>query len=155
MIPANEFTAMIFKRVNRDDLGEFSMDSRMLGVLMELDGRKSLFEIAHKRGLEVETIRTIISQLMNLKLVTPVDNSAVVIDDDFLNFLQVQLSQTVGPIAEILVEDAIFDLGHTMSDFPANKVAELVDLLSREIQREDKAIAFKQMAINKIRQKGY
>ena len=127
-MPAGGFTTTIFKRVNRDDLGEFSMDSRMLGILMELDGQKSLPEIARKRGLDIETLHTVVTQLLNLRLITPVRTSVAALDDDFLNFLRVELSQAVGPIAEILIEDAIYDLGHRMSEFPASQVAELVDL---------------------------
>jgi hypothetical protein len=154
-MPAGEFATTIFKRVNRDDLGEFSMDSRMLGILMELDGRKSLPEIASRRGLDIETLQTVVTQLLNLKLITPVREAVAALDGDFLNFLRVELSHAVGPIAEILIEDAIYDLGHSISEFPTSQVAELVDLLSREIQREDKTIAFKQKVIKKIREKGY
>lgn len=154
-MPAREFATTIFKRVNRDDLGEFSMDSRMLGILMELDGQKSLPEIASKRGLDIETLLTVVTQLLNLKLITPVRAAVAALDGDFLNFLRVELSQAVGPIAEILIEDAIYDLGHSISEFPTSQVAELVELLSREIQREDKTIVFKQKVIKKIREKGY
>jgi hypothetical protein len=69
--------------------------------------------------------------------------------------LKTQLSQAIGPIAEILLEDAVYDLGHDLDRFPASQVAELVDYLAREIQRQDKAIAFKQNILLKIREKGY
>jgi hypothetical protein len=88
-------------------------------------------------------------------LITPVREAVAALDGDFLNFLRIELSHAVGPIAEILIEDAIYDLGHSISEFPTSQVAELVDLLSREIQREDKTIAFKQKVIKKIREKGY
>jgi hypothetical protein len=155
MISSDELLNMVFRRTPRNDTGEFSMDSRMLTLLMEIDGKTSLGEIARKRGLQLNNLQNALSRLLQLKLITPVQPAVSSLDQDFLNFLRLQLSQAVGPIAEILIEDAISDLGHSLSNFPANQVAELVDLLSREIQREDKAMIFKQNIVSKIRQKGY
>lgn len=146
---------MVFQRVTRNDSGEFSMDSRMLTLLMEIDGKRSLGEIALKKRLQIKELKATLSRLLQLKLIMPVQPAVSTIDQDFLNFLRLQLSQAVGPIAEILIEDAIADLGHNLSSFPTNQVAELVDLLSKEIQREDKAMIFKQNIVSKIRQKGY
>jgi len=39
--------------------------------------------------------------------------------------------------------------------FPTRKAPELVESLSREIQREDKKTAFKQSMVRKIKEKGY
>lgn len=155
MISSDELANMVFQRVTRNDSGEFSMDSRMLTLLMEIDGKRSLGEIALKKRLQIKDLKTTLSRLLQLKLIMPVQPALSTIDQDFLNFLRLQLSQAVGPIAEILIEDAIADLGHNLSNFPTNQVAELVDLLSKEIQREDKAMIFKQNIVSKIRQKGY
>lgn len=155
MISSDELANMVFQRVTRNDHGEFSMDSRMLTLLMEIDGKRSLGEIALKRRLQIKELKSTLSRLLQLKLIMPVQPAVSTIDQDFLNFLRLQLSQAVGPIAEILIEDAIADLGHNLSSFPTNQVAELVDLLSKEIQREDKAMTFKQNIVSKIRQKGY
>jgi hypothetical protein len=155
MISSDELANMVFQRVTRNDSGEFSMDSRMLTLLMEIDGKRSLGEIALKKRLQIKELKATLSRLLQLKLIMPVQPAVSTIDQDFLNFLRLQLSQAVGPIAEILIEDAIADLGHNLSSFPTNQVAELVDLLSKEIQREDKAMIFKQNIVSKIRQKGY
>jgi hypothetical protein len=39
--------------------------------------------------------------------------------------------------------------------FPTRRAPELVESLSREIQREDKRAAFKQTMVRKIKEKGY
>ena len=66
-----------------------------------------------------------------------------------------QLSLAVGPIAEIIIEEEMADLGYDPLKFPSKRAAELVDLVSREIQREDKKNLFKQNMIKKIKEKGY
>jgi hypothetical protein len=154
-MPGGDLAAMVYRRLQRDDLGEFAMDSRMLTVLMDLDGQRSLGQIAQSRGISVQALKPVVERLLNLRLIAPVEAVATTLDADFITFLRTQLSQAVGPIAEILFEDAAYDLGHQMDRFPANQVAELVDYLAREIQRQDKAIAFKQNILLKIREKGY
>jgi hypothetical protein len=146
---------LVYRRLQRDDLGEFAMDSHMLTVLMDLDGRRSMAEIARSRGISAQALQAIVARLLDLRLIAPVEAAAAHLDADFIVFLKSQMSQAVGPIAEILLEDAVYDLGHQMDQFPANQVAELVDYLAREIQRQDKAIAFKQNVLLKIREKGY
>jgi hypothetical protein len=155
MISTGKLLKLVFKRVNRKDFGEFSMDSHMLGLLMEIDGKKSLSQIAQSRGWKLGDIQNAIVRLLELKLIAPVQATVVTVDDDFLDYLRLQLSHAVGPIAEILIEDAIADLGHSRDRFPTNQVAELVDLLAKEIQRDDRAMQFKKNIIEKIRQKGY
>lgn len=154
MSPA-DVSAMIFKRIDRNNLGEFSIDSQMLSVLMDLDGKKNLGTIANQKGMTIQAIRTVVSKLLKLRLIMPVESLKNVVDTDFLNHLHAQLSQAVGPIAELLIDETISDLGHSPANFPANRAAELVELLAREIQREEKAIAFKQNILQKIRIKGY
>ncbi|MDJ0780402.1 MAG: hypothetical protein QNJ22_00445 [Desulfosarcinaceae bacterium] len=154
-VPGGDLSAMVYRRLQRDDLGEFAMDSRMLTVLMDLDGKRSLAEIAQLRGFSTQVLHATVGRLLELSLIAPVEVATTKLDADFIGFLRMQMSQAVGPIAEILLEDAVYDLGHELDQFPANQVAELVDYLAREIQRQDKAIAFKQNILLKIREKGY
>jgi hypothetical protein len=153
--PSGDFVSQVYQRLQRDDLGEFAMDSRMLTVLMDLDGERSVGQIAQSRGISVQALQAVVARLLTLKLIAPVQTAAIYLDADFVAFLGIEMSSAVGPIAEIIIEDAAYDLGHDLHQFPANQVAELVDYLAREIRRPDKAIAFKQNVLLKIREKGY
>jgi hypothetical protein len=46
-------------------------------------------------------------------------------------------------------------MGYSAVRFPSSSAAELVDLLSREIKREDKKTEFKTRLVRKIKEKGY
>jgi len=154
-VSSGDISAMVFGRLIRDDLGEFSLDGHMLQVLMELDGRKSLATIAKKMGLNMVAMRGTILKLLQLKLIEPLEDAVSVVDKDFLDFLNAQLALSIGPIAEVIIEDTVDDLGHSLSKFPSHRAAELVDLLSREIQRDEKRGIFKKNMVNKIREKEY
>ncbi len=71
-------------------------------------------------------------------------------NNGFFDYLRHQLSTAVGPIAAILIEDGVNDIGHTLSRFPRKHAAELVELLSRDIQREEKRNLFKKNLLKYI-----
>jgi hypothetical protein len=154
-VSSGEISFMVFRRVTRDDAVEFSLDGHMLSVLMELDGRKSVAMVAKKAGLSMGIIRRVVSRLSDLKLIEPVDEAISRLDEDFFHYLRSQLAIAIGPIAEVIIEDVVSDLGHSLSQFPSYRAAELIDLISREIKREEKRITFKQNMLSKIREKGY
>ncbi len=154
-VTSGDLSALVFKRVPTQNLGEFSLDGRMLSVLMEVDGRQSMGAIAQKLGMNLAAIRSVAAGLLELRLIEAGDDALAVLDDDFLEFLKSRLALAVGPIAEVLIEDAAGDLGYTPERFPTHRAAELVDLLARQIRREDKMTEFKQEMVSMIREKGY
>lgn len=155
-VTTGDLSALVFKRVPAQNIGEFSLDGRMLSVLMEMDGRQTVATIAQKLGINMGAIRPVISTLLDLKLIEAGEDALSVVDSEFLEELKRELSLAVGPIAEVLIEDAAADLGgYTPERFPSHRAAELVDLLARQIRREDKMTTFKQNMVRTIREKGY
>lgn len=154
-ISSGDISAMVFRRVVREDTAEYSFDAQMLTLFMELDGKKSLAVISKKTGLKMSALREATSKLLKIKLIETVAEAISVVDADFMDTLKRELSLAIGPLASILIEDAVNDLGQNLNRFPTRRAAELVESLSREIQREDKRAAFKQNMVRKMREKGY
>ncbi|MBW1847185.1 MAG: hypothetical protein JRJ27_08610 [Deltaproteobacteria bacterium] len=100
-------------------------------------------------------MREVVSKLLRLELIEPIEDVVSEVDELFFSYLKEQLSLAVGPIAEIIIEEEITDLGYDPLKFPSKRAAELVDLVSREIQREEKKTLFKQNMIKEIKEKGY
>lgn len=151
---SGDISAMVFRHTVRDYGKDFSIDSRLLKVFLELDGKRNVGMIAQKLGVEPGKLKAIIAKLMDLNLIELDISEKSILGKDFFDFLQKQLSLALGPIADVLIEDEVADLGHDMSNFPRSKAAELVDLLAKEIRREDKKAAFKLNMVNKIKEKG-
>jgi predicted transcriptional regulator len=152
---SSDISAMVFKRVVREDIKKIPLDHQTLNVFMELDGKVSLKTVAQKAGLNMGTVRQVIARLIQNGLVEKVDPKVILLDKDFFDYLVAHLSVAVGPIAEVLIEDEVEKLGHKLSRFPGHRVAELVDNLAREIRREEKKTAFLNMMAAKIKQKKY
>jgi len=154
-ISSGDISAMVFRRVAREDMAEYSFDAQMLTLFMELDGKKSLTVISKKTGIEMISLREAVNKLLKIKLIEPVGEAISVVDEDFMDTLKRELSLAIGPLAQILIEDAVNDLGQSLNRFPTRRAAALVESLSREIQREDKKATFKQNMVRKIQEKGY
>ena len=92
----------------------------------------------------------IFTKFNHLDLIRKTDKLTPVLDKDFFDFLKIQLSMAMGPIAEVLIEDEIQKFGSITTKMNWYRVAELVDLLSRQIHTEEKKIAFQQAMVNKI-----
>jgi hypothetical protein len=152
---AGDISTLVFRRVVRQDAGEISFDPQMLATFMELDGKKSLTDVAKSTGQKMSSVREAIGKLIQLKLIEPVTSAVSILDSEFIGYLRKALSLAIGPLAEIVIEDAASDLGHDLSRFPSQRAAELVELTGREIKREDKRVAFMQNMVSMIKEKGY
>jgi len=152
---SGNISSMVFKQVVTGGMGEITLDSGLLNVFMELDGKKNLGMVAQKTGLNMGEIRNAISKLLKMKLVESSTENILMVDGEFFNFLNAQLSLAVGPIAEVLIEDEIVNMGHGISKFPATRAAELVEIISMTIEREEKRSVFKVSMVNKLKDKGY
>lgn len=153
-ISQEKIALKVFKRVAINDIGEYSLDDMMLSVLMELDDEKDISTIAQNTNLSIHDTHEAVLRLLELKVVESEDDKQGVLDRNFFDFLTAQLALAIGPIAQFIIEDTIADLGHTVASFPGSQAAELVDLLSREIQRDEKKGHFKKNMIHKISQIG-
>jgi hypothetical protein len=152
---SGNISSMVFKQVVTGGTSDITLDSSLLNVFLELDGKKNLGIIAQKTGLSMGDIRDVISRLLHLNLVEPAAENILMADDEFFNFLNTQFSLAVGPVAEVLIEDEIANMDHGISNFPAFKAAELVEMLAMSIKREEKKSAFKLSMVNKLKEKGY
>ncbi len=152
---SSELSAMVFKRVVRQDIGEFPLDHQMLSVFMELDGKAPLGAVARKTGLNMSSMREIIAKLMQNGLVEQEEQKITTLDREFFEFLMAQLSLAVGPIAQVLIEDEVENLGYELSRFPGHRVTELIERLAQEIRREEKKDVFLKLMAAKIREKNY
>ena len=150
-----DISRLVFRQVLKNDAGDISIDGQLLGIFLELDGKKQLGAIARKAGLQLAEMRGVVSKLLDLGIIELADWQGAFLDQDFLEFLSRQLAEAVGPIADVLVEDHISDAGLRYSQVPVSQAAVLVDALAREIQRKEKVEVFKINMVNKMREKGY
>ena len=146
---------IVFRQVVKENREDVSLDHQLLRVFLAFDGKKTLNTVAQESSINMGAIGKLISKLLKLELIEPVHKEQRSLDHEFIEYLTSQLSLAVGPIAQVLLEDEATEMGFVLSKFPCSQAAEIVDLLARQIQREEKKANFERNMINKIREKGY
>ena len=141
----------VFKLVVRNEPGEATLGKKMLRVITELDGKRNVGTIARNIGMELGEVKEkIISRLLKQNIMAPVDEPILSLKGDFFVYLTDQLSMAAGPMAEVLIEDAVASLGYDRSSFPKHHIQDLNELLARKIFREEKRAIFKLNLFKKI-----
>jgi hypothetical protein len=154
-LPYGGVATMVFKPVIRGEFGKLTIGGQMLSVLMALDGEKTLGQVSQKVGINSAEIRQTIINLINMRLVESIERAVSIVDQEFMDFLIFSMSMAIGPLGEIIVEEGLEEMGFNKNNFPSQKAADLVSLLSQEIQREKNCSEFKQAMLGKINAKGY
>ena len=152
---SDDISTLVLKRLESSSLKKFSLDGRMLNVLLSLEGRRTLGEISEDLSLDMPTLREVIARLIQLELVAPIDTDPRMLDDEFMAYLTEQFTQAVGPIAPVLIDDILDSMGLHRSTIPSQRAAELIDMMAQESQHEEKRTTFIQSMIRKIVEKGY
>jgi hypothetical protein len=156
-LTSSDIAALVFKPLINRNIGPVSLDGRMVTVLMALDGQKTLSQVAQATNIDMGELRQIMERLLKMQMATVVNRAVKVkaADGEFIEFLISRMSVAIGPLGELVVKEELEEMGFNKENFPAARSAELINNLSREIQREDKRMEFKQAMLKKIKEKGY
>ena len=134
--------SMVFRPAILENTGAFSLNGRMLAIFIEFDGSRTVAEIAKRSNVELAAITKVVRRLSELGLIEPVTDVAQTLAPAIVDHVTRQLAIAVGPLAVVLVEDEIQDLGYLPENFPVVRLRELIDRLSGNIRKEDKKKAF-------------
>ena len=126
----------------------------MLQLLMTLDGKKTLAEISSRLGCNLAELKTTVALLLDSGLIQIAGGSEPLLSKDFFKFVTEKLARIVGPIAGLMVEDAIYDLGGKGRKIPESKGIELIDIFSRQISDDEQRAAFIQAMMKKLKAGG-
>ena len=147
---SGDITSLVFKGAVKRDSGEISLNSNMLQVLMELDGKKDIASVARTLKMNMVSLREVLIGLHDLLLIEVVEDAVPTLNMEFYDFLKTQLSRAMGPLAEFLLNDEIQEFGGEPTKIPLHRAAELVDVLARQIPRQEKGVVFQQIMVKKL-----
>ena len=134
--------SMIFRPASLENAGAFSLNGQMLAIFVEFDGSRTVSEIARRLNVDLAAIIKVVRKLSELGLIEPVTDVAQTLAPAVIDHVTQQLALAVGPLAVVIVEDEIQDLGYGPENFPMMRLKELIDRLSSNIRKEDKRTAF-------------
>lgn len=144
---------IFYRKIHRKDHDQIALDADMIRLLIAIDKKKSLSQIAAEVNMETETLKKNLAKLIRLGLVEPVKKDLPVLDKIFLQALNINLSKAIGPIAEFLIEEVASEMAITDSGIPVHQAAEMIATLSHEIPDAEKRIEFKKSMMDILNKK--
>lgn len=142
---------MRYRKVTRMDNKEVVLDTDMIRLLIAIEENKALEQIAREVGMNTDVLSATLAKLLEVKLVEPVRRNGGKVRSQFLEALKLHLSRAVGPMAQILLEDALSDMNLSGDEIPQNQAAELISVLAVDIPDEDVRIQFKKAMLPLIK----
>lgn len=136
-----------YRKVIRKDNDKISLDADMIRLLIAIDESKSLYQIAEEVSMHSTTFKKTLTKLVQQGLIEPVRKDIPMLDQKFLEALRIYLSQAIGPMAEIIIEDVTDEMELNPSEIPVNQAAELIAHLSIEIPDDESRMIFKKSMI--------
>ena len=143
---------LIFKYSQKDRQGEWTFNRLILNVLYELDGKSTLSDISQRLKLDENIIQKIIRYLYKLKLIELVnsEDKDEILSSDFFNFLHDEFTNVVGPVATLIIDEALDSMGLDQTSFPQNRVPELIHNLTIECDDSPEKKHFIKVMMEKI-----
>ena len=139
-----------FKKTIRNDIEKVTMDAEMIRLLMAIDENKNISQVARAAEMNLSRVRDILGKLLKLELVVQVTKEIIYIDRSFIIFLKTKLSEAVGPMGEILIEDILDEMGLQIDRIPVDAAPDFVRNIAREIPKEENRILFEDVVFSQI-----
>jgi hypothetical protein len=144
----------IFKYTDKDIKGEWTFNTIILRVLYKLDGKSTLLEISQKLKLNEDAIKKIIYYLYKLKLIEFVKNKNTsnggTLSSNFFDFIEYEFTNVVGPVATLMIDETLDDMGFDRASFPKKLASELIQNLILECNDSPEKKHFIKMMMEKI-----
>lgn len=141
----------IYRRVSCSGKNGLKLTGTALNILLEIDGKADLNQIATRYKLAGTDVQAAITNLLEQGLIEPVRIADPIVPPGAFAKIQAGIVKAVGPVGEFLLDEKVEDLGHSIEKFPIHLLPELVETIAREIQRPDNSLAFKRQMIELIK----
>jgi hypothetical protein len=134
-----------------------TLEARDWELVAVINGERTAAEIASVLGADdMELARTLyrmklggLIEMASLPAAQPVARALA--GAGFFQALTTAVAGALGPLAEIIIDDAVEDLGFTRATFPRDTVAALAERISSEIREPDKRVKFQQTMLQMLR----
>lgn len=132
--------------------GQMEFDQKMLRLLMAIDENKTLLQIARDLKMDAVVFKKYLLKIYKLGLIEEVKEKIEYIDGTFLESIRDALVDLLGPLGEILMQDAADTMNTKLSHIPKNTIPEFLKAIKNDIpgqkQREQFQITIEEIMLS-------
>jgi hypothetical protein len=146
---------MVFRLSTRRAPDEIRLKHDAWSILSQIDGKKTVGYISDELKMREYEAMQIFYQLFSAGLIEvatgPQLKAKKIVDSKFFDFLEGKLAEIIGPVASVILDDEIQDMGAGKESFPVEKISLLVEKVSGEIADDAQRIEFQKTALGALR----
>jgi hypothetical protein len=139
-----------FRKTDLATNGQLEFDQDMLTLLMAINEEKTLLQVAKEIKMKPSVFKECFLKVYKLKLVEEVKEKVDYVDGKFLRSVREILVELLGPLGEVLMEDAAEKINTEMPHIPKNNIAEYVQAIATEIPGDKQRTEFQKFMLEKI-----
>jgi hypothetical protein len=152
IIPSQD---IVFRLSSKRAPDEVKLKHDSWSVLSQIDGKKTVADISNELKMgEYDTARNLYSLFSSglIEVATaPQRKAKKIVDGGFFNLVEKELSEIIGPVAPVILDEEIKDMGEERNSFPVERVSLLVEKVSREITDDTQRISFQKTTLSALR----
>ncbi len=147
--------AVIYRLSTTAPPGEVNLKPESWRILAQVNGERTVAEIAQALGMDESTAAQLALSLFQSGVLELAQGTAApvraTVDGVFFDQVTHQLAAAMGPLAEIVIDEEIENLGESRKQFPRERIPDLIERVSQAIPDEAKRIQFQQVMLEAIR----
>jgi len=124
-------------------------------ILSQVNGSRTVGEIMEVTGKDEYSVAKVLFQLYSTgllqKLDKPLNRTVATVEKGILETIEKNFTNIMGPMASIIIDEALEELDVTMDDFPQNKIAAFIEKISLDIKNEAQRLEFSQKMLDLIK----
>ena len=155
MSAASRSSQVIFRLSSRELDGEINLKPEAWRILSQVNGVRTLGEIAQTVGMDITAATNIADTLLQVHVLEIAPGSAAPVnpnvDATFFDEVTRELARAIGPLAGIIIEEEITALGEKRESFPRDRIAELIERVSEQVHDPNKRVRFQQVMLDALR----
>jgi hypothetical protein len=152
VIPSQD---LVFRLSSKRAPDEIRLKNEEWSVLSQVNDKKKVSDIAKELKLGEQESARILYKLFTAGLIEvgskPQVKAKKIVDSGFFAFVEGKLAKIIGPVASVIIEEEINDMGEAKGNFPLEKASLLVEKISGEISDDAQRIEFQKTTLAALR----
>ena len=145
---------VIFSVISSQAAADAQLKSSEWAIVTQIDGNQTIQKIIENLSLEEDECLAILYSLFQKKLIQIrkiQTEDQIFVSEAFFQKIEDSLVKIIGPVANYLIADVMWELNETKEKFDKDKVPMLIEAISQEIKDEHKSVQFQQQMLNEIK----
>jgi len=146
---------VVYKKSGIKSASGLNLRSSQWMVLTQVNANQTIQDIADVTTIDVSEVTRILYNLFQMGLIEVHQEEKKeenILGAKFFSNMEFVLTKIIGPVAPFVIDDVLQDLNIEKSRFPSVRVAELIELISDEINDDQKKISFQAKMLGFIKQ---